>query len=169
MQITGLRKALCLLCIAFSSLGLVIGYLPLGVGVAAGAGLVTMLVWLVVRRKPVPWRVGMGLVISTVAAVIGVITSASPAWMILSATFGLAAWDLLLLDGYQTNSSSPTQVECLEKAHYPCLGLALGSGLLVSLMGRMIHFRLPFLFMLVLVVLAYFALDRLLRTLTHSS
>ncbi len=169
MQITGLRKILCLLCPALTSFCLMIGYLQLGVGMAAGAGLAVLLVWLVVHRQPVPWKAGLGLAVSTAAAVIGVTSGASPAWMIVSATLGLATWDLFLLDGSLANSSPSIPIERLEKAHYSSLGLALGSGLLTGLVGRMIHFRLPFLFMLVLVALAYLALDRLLRALTHSS
>lgn len=169
MWITGLRKLLCLLCPACTSLGLVIGYLRLSAGAAAGAGLAVLLVWLVVRRQPTPWKAGLGLAVSTAAAVIGATSGASPAWMILSAALGLATWDLFLLDRSLENPSSIIHASRLETAHIACLGMALGLGLLASLAGRVIHFRLPFVMMFVLVVLAYLALDRLLHALIHSS
>ena len=41
------------------------------------------------------------------------------------------------------------------------LGLALGVGLLVVILGQMIRFQIPFIFMLILVALAYISLERL--------
>jgi DMSO/TMAO reductase YedYZ heme-binding membrane subunit len=107
------------------------------------------------------------LVVSVTVCVFGVATGGLAPWLITSAALSLASWDLILLDIALAGSPSAPQTERLEKAHYRSLGLALGAGLLLGLGGRLIHFHIPFIFMLVLIVLAYFSLDRLLRALGH--
>lgn len=145
------------------------GYWPLGVAIASGIGLVTLLIWLAVQHWPTDWAAGLALAAATAVSVIGVTSGGSYPWMVLAATFCLATWDVALLNASLANYSSALQVARLEKVYYPSLGLALGSGLLAALAGRIIQFRLPFVVMLLLVVLAYLLLERLLRALTHAS
>lgn len=171
MPMIRLRKILTLLCPILSSLCLVIGYQRSGIAAAAGVGLFTLLVWLAVRRWPAAWAVGLALALSTGASVFGVTTDGPAPWLMISAAFGLASWDLILLDVSLAGNCAPVsgakQAERLETAHYQSLALALGAGLLLSLVGRLIHFHIPFIFMLLLVALAYFSLDRLIRALNR--
>lgn len=166
MQAVPLRKILTLLCPAFSSLCLVLGYQRSGT-VAAVVGLLALLAWLAIRRWPANWTAGLALILSTMVCAFGVTTGGLAPWLIASAALSLSSWDLILLDIVLAVSPPSPQTERLEKAHYQSLGLALGAGLLLGLGGRLIHFRIPFIFMLLLMVLAYFSLDRLLRALGH--
>lgn len=167
MQTIPLRKILTLLCPTLSSLCLVIGYQRSGAAIAAGVGLLTLLAWMAVRRWPSNWTAGLALAVLVAACVFGVSTGWPAPWLITSATLGLASWDLILLDLALVGSPPSPQVERLENAHYRSLTMALGAGLLLSLGGRLVHFHIPFIFMLLLVVLAYFSLERLLRALRH--
>jgi hypothetical protein len=167
MQPARLRKILSLLCPALSSLFLAIGYPLSGGWAAAGVGLTTFVVWLAVRRWSSTWTASLGLVVSTAAAAIGVTTGGLSAWLLISAALSLASWDLILLDASLANNSPPILTGRLDEIHYRYLALALGSGLLVGLAGRMVHFHIPFILMLLLVGLIYFSLDRLVRVLIH--
>lgn len=163
MQTAQLRKILPLLCPALSSLCLGLGYVQSGVW-AAVVGILPLLIWIAARRWKVPWIANLGLAITTAAAAYGLTMGAPLVWMLPGAALGLASWDLSLLDA-SLDGSPPGVTERLEKGHYTSLGLALALSLLVVILGRMIRFQIPFIFMLALVVLAYLSLDRLLRSL----
>ncbi len=169
MQKTRPRAILPLLCPALSGLCLGLGYLLSGARVAAlaaaAAGILTFLVWLAARRWQALWTANLGLVVTTAAAAYGLTIGAGLLWMLPAAALGLASWDLLLLDARLANNPAGIPTGPLEKAHFTSLGLALGLGLLVVMLGQMIRFQIPFIFMLVLVVLAYVSLERLLRSL----
>jgi hypothetical protein len=94
-------------------------------------------------------------------AAIGVFSGALPLMMVIFSTLGLVNWDLALLDRDPINSTSWKTATLLEKKHYASLALALGPGLLAATIGRLVHFRIPFGGMLVLVILVLFSLNQL--------
>jgi hypothetical protein len=165
VQTARLRTTLSLLCPALSSLCLGFGYLPFG-SWAAAVAIPTFLVWMAARRWKALWTANLGLTAATTAAVYGLTIGAGLIWMLPAVTLGLASWDLTLLDARLANNPPGVPTGPLEKTHYASLGLALGIGLLVVIIGQLIRFQLPFIFMLLLVALAYYSLDRLLRSLT---
>ncbi len=180
-----LRKILILICSATVAVSLALGYVSVGWWQALGAALVTSLAWLLAyRRTPLcppsaalAASIGcaaLGVVGATNVALgrtegspVGLLTGATPFLMLLSATFALASWDLVLLDQALAGSSgsSAQAVTLLEKRHYSNLALALGLGLVITVAGRMIHLQIPFVGMIVLMILALLGLDRVLRTL----
>jgi hypothetical protein len=171
MQNLPSRKILTLLCPILASLCLAAGSLRSGapmVTIALGVGFVALLAWLAARRWPSAWTAGLALVISLAAGVFGVTTGGtawlSP-WLITGVTAGLASWDLILLDASLTGSPPSAKTTRLEAAHYRSLALALGAGLLLNLGGRLVTLRMPMIVMLLLVGIAYYCLNRLLKAL----
>lgn len=164
MQTARLQKILLLLSPALSSLCLAIGYQQFGAW-AALVGLFTFLFWLAARRWKTLWMASLGLAAAVTAAVYGLAHGAALIWMLPGAALALASWDLTLLDARLANHPPGATLDALIKTHYAVLLPALGLGLLVVALGQLIRFQIPFFFMLVLVALAYFSLNRLLRSL----
>jgi hypothetical protein len=164
MKAPHLRKTLSLLCPVLSSLCLGFGYLPFGTWSAA-VGILVFVIWMAAHQWKALWTANLGLAVAAAAAAYGLTLGAAFTWMLPAVTLSLASWDLTLLNARLVNNPPGVQTGPLEKAHYASLGLALGLGLLVVVLGQMIRFQIPFIFMLVLVVLAYISLDRLLRSL----
>ena len=164
MQTARLRKMLPLLCPVLSSLCLGFGYRPSGAW-AAAVGILTFLAWMAARRWKALWTANLALSLATAAAAYGLMMGAGLIWMLPAAALGLASWDLLLLEARLASNPPGIPTGALEEAHFASLGLALGLGLLVVILGQMVRFQIPFIFMLVLVVLAYVSLDRLMRSL----
>jgi len=80
--------------------------------------------------------------------------------MICSSGFALAVWDLLFLDDTMGSNSSNEQSRQYESKHLQALALALGSGLLVALLGRLLNLQIPFIAMVLLVALLIFGFER---------
>ena len=87
--------------------------------------------------------------------------------MILSATFALASWDLVLFDHLLVDNpiSSTPALALFQNRHYRSLALALGLGLLIVLVGRTIQAQVSFVIIGLLVLLVLFSIDRLWRAL----
>jgi hypothetical protein len=87
--------------------------------------------------------------------------------MILSATFALASWDLVLFDHILADNpiSSTQTIVLFQNRHYRSLALALGLGLLIVLVGRTIQLQISFVIIGLLVLLALFSIDRIWRAL----
>lgn len=163
MHSTRLRKILTLFCPVLSSLCLGSGYLPFGAW--AAVGLLTFLAWAAAYRWKALWTANLGLALTTAAAAVGLTTGAGLIWMLPAVALGLASWDLLLLDARLVNAPPGAQTGALQNAHFASLGQAVGIGLLAAALGQIFRFQIPFIFMLALVALVYFSLERLLRLL----
>lgn len=161
-----LRKFLSLVCPMTCASCLAVGYAMAGQWVALVAVLIAFLAWLPARQWLSTWLSSSALVVTVSLAAAGLLAGASPFLMILSATLALASWDLVRFDHTLTGGSSAKTVARLEKKHYESLVLALGTGLLVALTGRMIRFQIPFVGMVILVIFVLFSLDRVWRMLT---
>jgi len=134
--------------------------------IALAAVLLTLLLWLLARKRSSAGQLSVALVVSVGLAAAGLFAGVSPLLVSLSATLALASWDLVLLDHTLTSSSnsSAKTITLFENGHYQSLALALGLGLLIAVTGRTIHFQIPLGGMILLVILALFSLDRVWRT-----
>lgn len=94
-------------------------------------------------------------------AVSGLLLGAPAFLMMVAAALSLAAWDLLALDVALAGQTIGEQGRCYETRHLHSLGMAIGSGLLLSYGARLISIRVPFAVLLLLVAAAVFVLDRL--------
>ena len=162
-----LRKILSLTSPIACAACLAVGYAMAGQWVALGAVLIAFLAWLAARQRQSTWLSLAALVISISLAAAGLLSGASPTFMIFSATLALASWDLVFLDHILAGSSSAQTVTLLEKKLYQSLVLALGLGLLAAVTGRMIRLQIPFGGVVLLAILALLSLDRLWRTLVN--
>ena len=80
--------------------------------------------------------------------------------MICGSGVALAIWDLLLLDDAVKGSSLGEQTRRYENKHLQSLALALGCGLMVAFVGRLLNFQIPFAILMLFVILAVFGLDQ---------
>jgi len=96
-------------------------------------------------------------------AAAGIIVGAWPIVMILGATLALAGWDLANWENFVASGPRDKSISQYGWKHYANLGLALGSGLLVTIVGRLVNFRLPFGILAGLVVLVFLGVDLVLR------
>ena len=106
-----LRRTISLACPIVCTLCLVAGYAANGWGIAMLVGVSTGLAWWLAHKwaaTPLPL---VAFVISMAWSAAGLLTNASALLMILSATFALASWDLVLFDHLLADnpiSSTPT-------------------------------------------------------------
>jgi hypothetical protein len=116
--------------------------------------------WLFARKYPDSWLPYVCLLASICLAVIGKLTGAAPLFMIFGSGVSLAVWDLLYLDAALESNSSGEQTRQYENKHLQSLTLALGFGVSVAFLGRLLNPQIPFLVMLLFIAFTLFALDR---------
>jgi hypothetical protein len=140
--------AVCLAA-GYSMVGLW-GLLPLA-GLAWSAGVIAA-----------GWSSGVFVVFVGMAAA-GVHMGAWPPLMIIGASFALVGWDLASWEDFVAGDLPAKTVAWIEGRHYAYLGLAVGAGLLVALVGRLISYSLPFGVILVLAALELVGLYQVWR------
>jgi hypothetical protein len=156
-----LRLVFPIVCLA--SLGL--GYATTRSWIALVVLIITMLAWLFAIKWPDGFLSFSALVLSVGLAAAGLLTGATPLLMMLGAALALASWDLVLWNRISANHSPTPSLTLFESRHYQSLALALGLGLLAAVGGRLLRFQIPFGWMVILVILALFSLERIWRTL----
>lgn len=158
-------RTLGLMCpIAYAAF-LAIGYAQVGQWIMLAVYILNFLAWLFTFRWPSIELTSTALVISVGSAALGLLSGTVPFLMILGVTFALAGWDLALWDHSRVGiiASSAKTAALFENRHFQSLALALGLGLLAAVTGQLIHFQIPLGGMILLVILALFSLDRVLR------
>ncbi len=156
-----LRLVFPILCV--TSLGL--GYATTRTWIAMLVPALTLLAWLSAIKWPVGFLSYLALVFSVGLAAAGLLTGATPVWMLPGAAFALASWDVVLWNRTSADNSLTTRLTLFESKHYQSLALALGLGLLAAAGGRFLRFQIPFGWMVILAILALFSLERIWRTL----
>ena len=156
-----LRLVFPILCV--TSLGL--GYTTTRTWIAIFVLVLTLLAWLSAIQWPVGFLAYLALVLSVGLAAAGLLNGATPLLMLLGAAFALASWDGVLWNHTSAGHSATPSLTLIESKHYQSLALALGLGLLAIVAGRLLHFQISFGWMVVLVTLALFSLERIWRTL----
>ena len=161
------RKILSLVCPIAYAVCLAVAYAQAGQWTSLAIVLLTFPAWLLARKQPSIELSSTVLLISVGLAAAGLFAGASPFLMMLSATFALASWDLVLLDHTLTDNanSSAKTIALFENRHYQNLALALGLSLLIAVAGQLIRLQIPLGGMILLVILALFGLDRVWRAL----
>jgi hypothetical protein len=117
------------------------------------------LAWLLAQKYSVSWLSHLCLVVSVALAVIGHLIGNSPQLMILSSGLSLAVWDLSLFTNTLGKDSPGIQIHRYEIKHFQSLALAICFGLAAALLGRQLHFKIPFILMLLCAALAVFGLN----------
>ena len=162
-----LRRVISLACPIVCTICLAAGHAVNGWGIIVMAGASTGLAWWLANKWTSTSLPSAAFVISMAWGAAGLLTSAPALLMILSATFALASWDLVLFNRIQADnpiSSTPT-IALFQNRHYRSLALALGFGLLIVLAGRAIQAQISFAIIGLLVLLALLSIDRIWRAL----
>jgi hypothetical protein len=156
-----LRFVFPIICV--TSLGL--GYATTRLWIAIFVLVFSLLAWL----SAIKWADGFlsfsALVLSVGLAAAGLLTGAAPLWMLFGAALALASWDVVLWNRISADNSPTLSLTLIERKHYQSLAVALTLGLLAAVSGRLFHFQIPFGWMVILVILALFSLERIWRTL----
>lgn len=149
--------ALSLACLMFC---LMAGYGLAGQWLGVALAIIIGLGWLTGLKYPWFWLPHTCLLVSVGLAVAGCLAGYSPVLMIIGSGAALAVWDVVLLDASLRHSSPATQTRRYETSHLQLLALAIGFGLAVVFLGRLLHIQVPFLAMIVFVALIAFGIDR---------
>jgi|GEM_PF-1841413 len=155
------RKTFFAVCLIISVLCLSLGYGLSGQWVGVVISLITGAAWLLARKYPNSILPLASLAISICLAVAGNLNGDSAFLMTCGSGFALATWDLLLLDSALGSHSSAVQTRQYEIKHLQSLALALGSGLMVIFLGRLVRLQIPFVVLLLSIALVVFGLDRI--------
>ncbi len=161
------QRTIRLACPLMCTLCLAAGYAMYGWGLVALTGASIGLTWWVAIYRPATPLPLAAFVISMVWSAAGLLANAPTLLMILSATFALASWDLVLFEHSLSDNpiSSAATRALFQNRHYRSLALALGLGLLIVFVGRTIQVQVPLIIIVLLVFLALFSIDRLWRAL----
>ena len=155
------RKTFFVICLVVSMLCLAAGYGIAGQWVGTVIATITCLAWLPARKYPDSGLPLICLVVSVCLAVVGQLGGAPSLLMICGSGFALAVWDLVFLDDALGNNSFGEQTRRYENKHLQALALALGSGLTLAFVGRLINFQIPFMVMMLFVAVIIFGLERI--------
>ena len=156
-----LRKIFFVVCLVVSVLCLAVGYGLAGQWVGAVIAIISSFAWLLARKYPTSQLPLICLLVSICLAVIGRLTGSPPWLMICGSGVALALYDLLYLDVALGSNSFGEQTRRYENKHLQSLALALGSGLLVVFLGRLLlRLQVSFFVLVFFVILAVFGLDR---------
>ena len=154
------RKTFFVICLAVSVLCLTVGYVIVGGWIGAAIAIVTGFAWLLARKYPASGLLFVCLVTSVCLAVVGRLIGSPPLLMICGSGFALAVWDLIFLNEALGGNSLEEQTGQYERKHLQSLALALGFGLLMTFLGRMLNLHIPFVAAMLFVALIIFGLDR---------
>lgn len=155
-----LRKISFVLCMTISVLCLTMGYAIARHWIWAVITVLMVPAWLFARKLAEIGLPFICLLLSVSLAVAGRLTGVPPLLMICGSGFALATWDLLLLDVALSGSSSGEHTRHYENEHIRSLILALGLGLIMAVLGRLLTFQVPFVVLILFVLVAIVALDR---------
>jgi hypothetical protein len=152
------RKVYFVICMLISTVCLAAGYASAGQWMGAGLAIILIAAWWLARKYPDADLGFICLLSSVCLAVAGQLSGAMAVLMTCGAGAALAAWDLLELD--ESLKGDEPQTREYESRHLQALALALGSGLLLAILGRLLNFQMPFIVVALSVGVLLFGLDR---------
>ena len=155
-----LRKTIFAICLVSSAFCLISGYILSGQWIGAVIVLICNSIWLLARKYAAYWLAHFCLLGSVCLAVVGILTGSPPFLMIIGLGLALAVWDLFFLVVALDSNSSGEQTRQYENKHIQSLAIALGAGLLLVLLARLIHFQTSFIILALLILLVIFGLSR---------
>lgn len=157
------RKSLPLILFLASAAWMGAGFISQGrLMWAVALGPVILLgAWSVFQARA--WGGTLTLSALTVLAVSGLWPGTLPLFFILGHITGLAAWDAQHFQQTVNQLDDPRGVEDERRKHYRYLGVALGSGLGISVLALNIQLKVSFFPALVLVILLVILLKQLIQ------
>jgi hypothetical protein len=155
-----LRKTILPIIGIASTLCLAGGYAIAGLWMGAAAAIMAGFAWRLARKHSDTWLPSICLVASVGLAVVGRLMGSPPWLMIVGSGIALAVWDILSLDAMLERNGDGEQTKRYESKHLQSLALALGSGLFIAFLGRLVNLQTPFFLLMILIALAAIGLDR---------
>ncbi len=128
-------------------------------GLASAAGL--GMLWFLLRKRVNRWLPHVFLFLSVAISAAAIITGGYPLLGMAGSVFALMAWDVHQLTVDLQCSPHKETISRFERRHLRSLVLAMGAGLSIAIIGRMISLKPPFILLFALVLLILFGLDRL--------
>jgi hypothetical protein len=154
------RKTFFFVCLVVSTLCLAAGFTLAGQWLGVLFAILTGPAWWLARKYPVSWLPLICLFGSVCLAATGLLIGSSPLLMICGSGAALAVWDLLFLEAALGSNPSEGQTRQYENKHLQSLALALGFGLSVAILGRLLDLQIPFVLLMFFIAVALFGLDR---------
>ena len=153
-----LKGRLFLFCLTLAGLSLAASFylsrqLPLSL-----TSLLPFAGMLLARRPSLDWLAYFSLAGFVGLSAAGILLDIPLMPMAIASTSALASWDLLLESRSVTPGGRVPSNSLYTKFHLKSLGVALGLGLLGVGIGQWIHWKIPFMGMIVLVILTLFCL-----------
>ncbi len=155
-----LRKTFFLICLIISVLCLAAGYWISGQWMGWMITILIVPAWLFARKYPGSPLPLVCLLGSVGFAAAGTLIGSPPLLMMFAAGMALAVWDLLSLDSSLGDHLPTEGTRHYEHKHLQSLALALGLGLLGTLLGGFLKIQIPFLVLMLSITFLLFALDR---------
>ena len=162
------RKTFFVICLIASVLCLAAGYGIAGQWIGAMLAILIVPAWLLTRKYPSPQLPLVCLLVTVGFAVVGRLVGSPPFLMIFASAVALAVWDLLVLDSALGNTSDGEQTRRYENRHVQSLALAVGAGLLATLLGSFLRIQMPFIVLMLFIAIILFALDRVWGYIKHT-
>ena len=157
-------KILIYILLAFAILFLSAGWTLLGywpVGLFLLLLIPVSLVLLKLKFSPI---CSLVLTLSVLLSALGLWRGLDISLALAGVLSALAAWDLIFLDADLGANSSGEQTRRYENKHLQSLVLAVGCGLIVTIIGRLLNLQTPFVLLILFVALFVFGLERIWDT-----
>ncbi len=169
------RSILCFASLIVAAACLAGGYALVGQWAGLLACLVVLAAGVIVSAGVLHWknkvtgRLASGVYAAfLVLAAAGMLSSASPFFMLAGSVAALAYWDLDHFRRQARHSSPSDSMSLLESQHFLSLALALGLGLSLAGAGLVLRFPIPFAVLLLLVVAFFLSLERAVKLLKRN-
>jgi hypothetical protein len=156
-----MRKTALIICLIFAALCPAAGYALTGKYPGVVASLLAGLLWLPARKNPHSWMPSILLIVSVTLSAAGLLIGLPFFLIVIGSVAALAGWDLLILNAELENSQSGEKTRQYESRHLQTLVLAVGFGIIATLLRYTANLRIPFFVMILLVAIMLFALDRI--------
>jgi len=163
-----MRRAVFVL-VGLATLLLAVGYAlnalwPIAIGVA-----IVGILWLVGEWRNLGWPASLGFVLFVFVTIYGVLQAVSLIWLLPGTLVTLTAWDLAHFNRYLRRSADVRDETTLKQRHLLRLGVALGFGLLLSVVALGFQTKLNFIWVILLGLFAMLGLGQVVRFLRRES
>ena len=128
-------------------------------GLVSAAGLGVL--WFFSRGRNNRWLPHMLLFLSLAVSAASILSGGNPLFGMAGSVFALMVWDTHQLICDLQEIPQKETISRFEWRHLRSLVLAMGTGLSIAIIGRMISLKAPFILLFALVLLILFGLDRL--------
>ncbi|NMB55261.1 MAG: hypothetical protein GYA15_11220 [Leptolinea sp.] len=156
-----LSHILFLVCLVFYAILLSAGYAMIHQWLWLFIVLLSACAWLFIRKYSRTWLPVILLIVSTGLAAGGKLAGIPPVLAITGAGLALAVWDLSLMDAEMVEIPEDDQTRSAEMNHLRSLGLAAGGSVVLISVGHLLHLKMPFFFLVVLILGIILGLDRI--------